>query len=152
MYQQDSGLFVSDRGYRFQIVRWVYKRSGVRLTKPSATYRKVGADSYRYSTRHLKLSRYTVDKVYDELYSVFGSIGYHLYKRWDPEKLKSDYKESILDFFSKEPELPPAQKKRILNQIAKTLEGSKEENNATTTTEASATVSKTGSARSPKAK
>ena len=131
MYQQDSGLFASDRGYRFQLVRWVYKKSGVRLTKPKATNRKVGAEAYRYSTQSLKLSRYTVDRVYDELFSVFGSIGYHLYRRWDPEKLKRDYKESILDFFSKEPELPIAHKKRILNQIAKTLQGSTNETSKT---------------------
>jgi len=107
--------FVSEWGYKYQIVRLVYKLSGVRLTKPRSNTIKSWQSS---GHANVYLSRYCVEIVYDHLYGIFGSVGYHLNNRWNPNKIKQNYRESLLDFFSKNPpDLNDREKTKIKNQV-----------------------------------
>ena len=107
--------FASEWGYKYQIVRLVYRLSGVRLTKPRSNSIKSWTSS---GYAPVYLSRYCVEIVYDHLFGIFGSVGYHLNNRWNPTKIKQSYRESLLDFFSNiPPELNQREKTRIKNQV-----------------------------------
>jgi hypothetical protein len=109
--------FASEWGYKYQIVRLVYLLSGVRLTKPRSNSIKSWQSAGR---ANLYLSRYCVEIVYEHLYGIFGSVGYHLNNRWNPNKIKQNYRESLLDFFSNNPpELNDREKLKIKNQVLK---------------------------------